>query len=251
MTLSDSRAAQLEWLLWGAENAHLFEYSEGPDRMSAIGVWPLRFPIIADCSGFDTWIPWVSGGLDPNGLGFNHQGYTGTFLSHEEHLALWVKNSKGLLIEEVVPGDFVVYGPGTGEHVAMICEVHGNDILTISFGDSQGPIYTWVNAPTTVPSRGYEVDGRAPQTYLANVTETTRTIRTPADLFGDPTLAQMRASGLVYVPDKADAELAIKNGYTLYYWYDGTFHAVHPNMPVGTKEYAPAAYKTPKPKTEK
>ena len=215
--------------------------------MSSIGVWPLRFPITADCSGFDTFIPWVAGGLDPNGLGFDHQGFTGTFLSHEEHLALWMRNSKNQLIEDVIPGDFVVYGPGTGEHVAMIVEVHGNDILTISFGDSQGPIYTWVNPPTTVSSRGYQTDGRQPQTYLANVTSTTRPLRVPADLFADPTAAQIAAKGLVYLPGPADAALAVKNHWPIYYWYIGTFSLSHPNMPVGTHEYASKNYKTKNP----
>jgi hypothetical protein len=245
MTTQDSRPAQLAWLKWAAANPHLFIYSEGANRMSAIGVWPLSFPITADCSGFDTWIPWVAGGNDPNGLGFDHQGFTGTLLSHEEHLALWMRNSKNQLVEDVIPGDLVVYGPGTGEHVAMIVEVHNNDILTISFGDSQGPIYTWVNPPTTVSSRGYESDGRQPQTYLANVTETTRPLRTPADLFANPTAKELAVAGLVYLTGPPEAKIAQGNKWPIYYFYDGKFYIVHPNMPVGTEEYASKNYKTP------
>jgi hypothetical protein len=60
--------------------------------------------------------------------------------------------------------------------------VHGNDILTVSFGQQGGPGYCWVNEPKTVPSRGYPFDGRTPQTFLHNVTDTTKTVRTPADL---------------------------------------------------------------------
>jgi hypothetical protein len=39
-----------------------------------------------------------------------------------------------------------------------------------------------VNAPKTVPARGYPADGREPQTFLRNVTTTNKPVRTPADL---------------------------------------------------------------------
>ena len=247
MTTVDSRTAQLDWLRWAAAHPHYFTYSEGANRMEGIGVYPPKFPMAADCSAFDTWIAWIAGGNDPNGLGFDKQGYTGTFLSHEEHLALWVKNSAGKTIEQVIPADYVVYGPGNGTHVAMIVEVYGNDILTVSHGDSQGPIYTWVNTPTTVPSRGYQVDGRQPQTFLANVTASTRVLRFPPGTpTANPTAAQITAAGLVHLPTPADAILAIKNGYTVQYWNGLNFIAAHANMPVGTNEYASKNYKTPR-----
>jgi hypothetical protein len=60
----------------------------------------------------------------------------------------------------------VVYGPGTGEHVALVVNVSGADILTVSHGEQGDPSYVWVNAPTASPSEGYPVDGRQPQTFL-------------------------------------------------------------------------------------
>jgi len=181
MTAVDTRSNQIAWAKWTVANKakHVFEYSEGSNRMSAIGVWPLKFPITIDCSAYCTWLAWVSGAPDPNGLNFDHEGYTGTFLSHEEHIALFAKNAKGVLVEEVIPGDYVVYGPGTGEHVAFIVEVHGEDILTVSMGENGDPSYVWVNAPKTVPSQGHPVDGRLPQTFLRPVTMSTGVVHTP------------------------------------------------------------------------
>jgi len=246
VTTQDSRPAQLAWLHWAAANPHLFIYSEGAARMSSIGVWPIKTPITADCSAFDTWVAWVSGGNDPNGLGFDHNGFTGTFLSHEEHLAMWVKNSAGKLVEDLLPCDYVVYGPGTGLHVAAIVEVHGNDILTVSFGDSQGPVYTWVNAPTSVPSRGYQIDGRQPQTYLANHTNTTSPLRFPPGYLhtANPTTAQLAAHGYVLLANPAEARLAVKNHYQLYVWNGVGFSNAPANLPAGTHEYASKNYKT-------
>lgn len=250
MTTHDSRPAQLAWLKWAAANPHLFIYSEGAARMSAIGVWPIKTPITADCSAFDTLVAWWAGGEDPNGLAFDHQGYTGTFLTHEEHLALWIKNAQGKLIEEVIPADYIVYGPGNGTHVAAIVEVHGNDILTVSFGDSQGPVYTWVNTPTSVPSRGYQIDGRQPQTYLANHTNTTRPLRFPPgyDHTVNPTAAQLAAHGYILLANPTEAALAIKNGYQLLIWNGVGFSNAPANLPAGTHEYCSKNYKTPKTK---
>jgi len=180
--MNDTRNAQVAWAEWGVANHQHFNYSEGADRMNAIGIWPPKFPINTDCSGSCTLWAFLANGNDPNGLNFDHEGYTGTFLSHEEHLALWVKNAKNIPVEQVIPGDHVVYGPGTGEHVAIIVEVHGNDILTVSHGAQGGPGYCWINEPKTVPSRGYPFDGRTPQTFLRNITDTTKPVRTPASL---------------------------------------------------------------------
>jgi len=176
----DTRETQIAWAKWFVANkgAHHFNYSEGSNRMSAIGVWPIKWPVNCDCSAFCTFIAWLGGAADPNGLNFDHEGYTGTFLSHEEHIALWAKNHAGVNVEQVIPGDYVVYGPGTGEHIAFIVEVNGNDILTVSMGEQGDPSYVWVNTPKSNP-HGYAVDGRQPQTFLRSVTASVRTPHTP------------------------------------------------------------------------
>ena len=131
-------------------------YTEGAKRMDEIGRWPLVFPINSDCSGFVTLVSWLAGIADPNGCGYNHTGYTGTLLAHNRHIT----------IDQVQPGDLVVYGGGVGVHTAIVIEVHGHDIMTVSYGDNNGAIYCWVNAPQLIPDKGVPVDGRTPQTFL-------------------------------------------------------------------------------------
>lgn len=156
---------------------HMFEYSEGPDRMDWLKDLPeiihcyqtnsiLTVKITTDCSGFVTLLWHVAGCPDPNGLNYDGEGYTGTLLSHDQHLALWMRNAQGVLVEAVTAGCLTVYGPGTGEHVATIVHVQGNDILTVSMGQNSDPSFVWVNPPTVAPSHGYPVDGRRPQTFL-------------------------------------------------------------------------------------
>lgn len=168
-----------DWAEWAVQDriehpAHWI-YSEGSNRMNAIGVWPIKFPVTADCSASCTFWYWLTGRKDPNGLQFDHQGYTGTLLSHNQHIP----------IEKVQRNDLVVYGPGTGWHVAIVVEVHGKDILTVSFGQQGDPSYVWVNKPS-IPSRGYAVDGRQPQTFLHPDNAIVRTMHAPADLSPKP-----------------------------------------------------------------
>jgi hypothetical protein len=156
--MPDARQAIVEWAQWAhANNAH-FNYTEGPERMSAIGVWPPKFPIFADCSAFVTWCYWIAGAPDPNGLGYNHEGYTGTLLH-------------GLEIprDQVQPGDVVVYGPGTGAHTALIIQ-GGADPLTISHGQQGDPSLVHVSQ-----------DGRQPQRFLRFKTEGSA-VRHPSEL---------------------------------------------------------------------
>ena len=80
---------------------------------------------------------------------------TGTLLSHDEHIALFRTNLKEVKVEEVLPGDLVVYGPGTGEHVALVVAQGNGDPITISMGKQGDPSVVRVSQ-----------DGRTPQTYL-------------------------------------------------------------------------------------
>lgn len=111
--------------------------------MSGIGK-PGVLPVNADCSAFVTLCYNWAGAADPNGMGYNHTGYTGTLLSHGTKIAL----------NQVQPGDVIVYGPGTGWHTALVIE-GGPNPLTISHGQQGDPSYCHVSQ-----------DGRLPQTYL-------------------------------------------------------------------------------------
>lgn len=89
--------------------------------------------ITMDCSESVTCLCKWAGLSDPNGLGFNGSGYTGTLLTHLPHYS----NPK-----VAQTGALVVFGPGTGDHVCMVLEPDhkdGNPLLW-SLGQERGPL---------------------------------------------------------------------------------------------------------------
>jgi len=163
--MNDSRQNIVAWANWGVANKAHFNYTEGPARMEAIGTFPIKFPVFADCSAAVTLWYWLAGAADPNGQNYDHEGYTGTLLSHGQHISL----------VDVKPGDVVVYGPGTGWHTALVVEIVNGNILTVSHGEQGDPSYVWANAPECVNPHNYPHDGREPQTYLRFNTATVGT----------------------------------------------------------------------------
>lgn len=161
MTTSDCRAQIVanahKFLAEFQLNNTLFVYDEGAPRLAFENWAKPQYPIQTDCSGFVSLCYYSAGAADPLEEHYDGEGYTGTELG-----ALHIP------ISQVVPGDAVVYGTGTGWHTALVVQVQGADILTISHGGptGQSPCYTWVNAPTHLPRLGYAVDGRQPQTFL-------------------------------------------------------------------------------------
>lgn len=86
-----------------------------------------------DCSEGITCLCKWAGLQDPNGLHFNGEGYTGTLLAHLHHYTDAKKANIGAI---------VIFGPGTGEHAAMVMtpdHKHGNPILW-SHGQERGPL---------------------------------------------------------------------------------------------------------------
>jgi hypothetical protein len=86
--------------------------------------------ISLDCSEGVTCLCKWAGLRDPNGNHYNGSGYTGTLLAHLPHYADPRKAKVGALC---------VFGPGNGDHVAMVMEP-GNDPLMWSHGSESGPI---------------------------------------------------------------------------------------------------------------
>jgi hypothetical protein len=141
---------------WGVDNASQIHYSQGSLRMEGVHK-SFKLPLTADCSAFVTDCYAWAGAPDPNQMGYNGFGYTGTLLAHGEHIP----------VSDVTPGDVVVYGGGTGEHTAIVVAVYNKvDVLTVSHGWEGDPSYVWVNMPRTVTTKGYGIDGRLPQTFL-------------------------------------------------------------------------------------
>jgi len=141
--MADARQDIVNWARWGVANSAGFTYSENADRMEGVNK-PGVTPCVCDCSAFVTYCYSWAGAADPNGQGYDGQGYTGTLLSHGAPIAL----------HDVQPGDVIVYGPGTGDHTAVIVEA-GADPLTVSMGEQGDPSYVRVSQ-----------DGRQPQRYL-------------------------------------------------------------------------------------
>lgn len=74
--------------------------------------------ITCDCSESVTMMFRMALLRDPNGLGYDGYGYTGTMLDHLPHFTNW---------GEVHEGTLIVFGGGTGTHVVMVtCPNGGN-----------------------------------------------------------------------------------------------------------------------------
>ena len=109
---------------WGIHNEPRIHYA--PERPMPL---TRTLPLSTDCSGFVTLCYWLAGAPDPNGLGYDGQGYTGTLLRAMQPLAQdWIGQ-----------GDLVVWGAYPGHHVALVLEP-GDDPLLCSHGRERGPV---------------------------------------------------------------------------------------------------------------
>ena len=107
---------------WGIANEPRIHYGEArPFPLSR------RLPLTTDCSGFVTLCYFLAGAADPNGLGYDGEGWTGTLLRHLPEAA------------RLRPGDIVVWGVYPGHHCALVLEP-GGDPLLCSHGRERGPL---------------------------------------------------------------------------------------------------------------
>jgi cell wall-associated NlpC family hydrolase len=112
---------------WGLTNTAAIHYKQ--DRPIDGLNQRRKLPLYTDCSGFVTLCYKWAGAGDPNGLGFNGQGYTGTLLAFLTDVPQ----------SQVKPGDLVLWARnGKGEHVALVLEP-GSDPLLVSHGEEAGP----------------------------------------------------------------------------------------------------------------
>lgn len=137
------RAGIVRWARQGVKDEPQIHYAQVRPIPSS---W--RLPMLTDCSGFVTLCYRQAGAKDPNGLGYNGQGWTGTLLDHGETVPLW----------QAKPGDLVIWGAHPGHHVAVIVDVSNPvDPLTVSHGSDRGPIVVSVVAETAAQRRPYVV----------------------------------------------------------------------------------------------
>lgn len=107
-------------------------YTQGWSRWDGIRynrkAWRGEYPYHADCSSYTTWALWC--GLSHFGVrdvvnGEHWQdGFTGTQLRH------------GRRVSYPFPGCLVIYGPGSGKHVA----IYTGGGLVVSHGGESGPL---------------------------------------------------------------------------------------------------------------
>ena len=203
--MKDARFATVAWALWLQKNHASCVYSEGPQRYANLRLRGV-LPFVGDCSAtLRDYYSWA-GAPDPYKLGYNvPEGYTGTELDAGELIGAG----------QVLPGDAVVYGPGTGWHTALIVMVRGYDILTISMGAPGGPDFVWVSKPRG-DSLGLPYDGREPVRYLRFATAT-RTVYWPQGFVGSASKATVKKAGLrrLTPPEQVKAR---ENGWTVYGW---------------------------------
>jgi hypothetical protein len=112
----------------GYKNRDRIHYTQESRRMQGVreSIHPAHFPTEEDCSSFVTWCYFAAGAPDPNGRGFDGQGYTGTMIGHGKE----TRNPR--------PGDLVFYGHSHNDinHVTLFV---GNGQV-ISHGQESGPM---------------------------------------------------------------------------------------------------------------
>ncbi len=112
---------------WGVAHQPEIHYAETrPIPIQPAGVLH-SLPFTTDCSGFATICYRAASTPDPNGMGYDGDGFTGSLLNH------------GQKVDKPRPSDLVVYGPPPGHHVAVVVRA-GTDPLTVSHGSEAGPL---------------------------------------------------------------------------------------------------------------
>lgn len=133
-TQSPWRDAIVNTALFEYHNRWAVHYTQGPWRMYGVRHhwFPPKVTPYEDCSSLATLVYAVGTGwkLDPNGLGFNGLGFTGTLASH------------GWRVQKAKPGSLCFWGPRpTFSHVAIaISATH-----VISHGSEIGPLLLPIN----------------------------------------------------------------------------------------------------------
>lgn len=124
----DPRQKILAAAMFGYNNRGSIHYTQSPLRMYGVKhhIFPPSIPIYEDCSSFATWTYYVAGLPDPNGLGYNGFGYTGTLAN----------NGRKTLQANI--GDFGLYGFFPYKHVTIYV---GNGRV-VSHGSEIGPVLT-------------------------------------------------------------------------------------------------------------
>ncbi len=107
-TTIEYRQLMVDDCTWGIKHRSEIHYNE--IRPIPVTLPLFSLPFTTDCSGFVTMMAKWSGNPDPNGNGFDGQGYTGTMLSYLPHIPF----------SNTGRGDLVVFGAYPGLHVVVL-----------------------------------------------------------------------------------------------------------------------------------
>ena len=118
------RAKIVGYCDWAVLNADAIHYAQ----IRPMPAVPRKLPLTTDCSGFVTLAYRYAGAPDPNGLGYNGYGYTGTLLDH------------GRKVSSPQPGDLIIFGNPPGRHVTVYLYTWHGAWVTCSHGFEGGPI---------------------------------------------------------------------------------------------------------------
>lgn len=114
----------MDWALANEPQIHYLQ--QRPFNPNAIR--DRKLPLSADCSATTTMLYRAAGMPDPNGRDYDGSGYTGTLRKSGTQVAL----------TDCRPGDYIVYGKGSGVHVVVVYEA-GADPIVWSHGQERGP----------------------------------------------------------------------------------------------------------------
>lgn len=146
---------------WAIANTRSFHYAEiRPIPRVKKQTLP-RLPVTADCSGFATMAYAFAGAKDPNGNGFDGEGFTGTLLRHLKRTTL----------AKLKPGDIGIFGCKSvpaGHHAVVVTAVHARTYAGVecaSHGGENGPFLI-----SAADEARYQPDGTAGIVWLTDPT---------------------------------------------------------------------------------
>lgn len=163
MTVAEAnalRAKIVDYFEWAEAHADLWHYAQvrpiPHDRTKL-----QKLPVTTDCSGYVTMAYEFAGAPDPNGLGYNGAGYTGTLLQRGERIA-WYDGTRLVMKRQPRPADLIIFGEPPGHHVTGFKKVWHGAWLTSSHGQEIGPISILNNRERLAQRRGFEVRSYLP-----------------------------------------------------------------------------------------
>lgn len=111
--------------VWGVHNEPQIHYEQ---RRPIDGLsHPRRLPLYTDCSGFATDCYKWAGAPDPNGRGYDGEGFTGTILQATQHVSKTQAKAADLVVFGGYPGTHVVILVDAGTHADPFCVSHGQE----------------------------------------------------------------------------------------------------------------------------